>query len=242
MYRRVLPSKISAYFQDSGTTPKRQDRTFFVRLASSLVTLGSLPPSLSSAREALLPQDDRLTELNRSLIPRVTRESTGWPGGILAKDVVLAIHKATSLLCIPMRGYRSAGCFCWTSVFEAPPTKTKFSLKVNDMVFEVLITERTSPDKPKGKGKGKSSKGKRSISPPASVALSSSSATIQEERIDRLEAKVGALEKKRDALDNKIDSHYNGLSNQLRQVLQHLQPRAHEPSGDTPPPKLPRQA
>ena len=199
---------------------------------------------LCSAREALLPQDDRLTDLNRSLIPRYTRESTGWPTGILAKDVVLAVHKAVATTCIPIRSYRSSGCVAWTLAFQDLPTSFVFSVKVNEAVYEILITEKALPDKPsKGKGKGKTGKSKRSPSPATSTAVSTSSATIQEERIDRLEAKVGTLEKKHDALDHKIDNHYSGLSNQLRQVLQHLAtPKTHEPSGDTPPPKQPRHA
>ena len=199
---------------------------------------------LCSACEALLPQDDRLTDLNRSLIPRYTRESTGWPTGILAKDVVLAVHKAVATICIPIRSYRSSGCVAWTLAFQDLPTSFVFSVKVNDAVYEILITEKALPEKPsKGKGKGKAGKSKRSPSPATSTAVSTSSATIQEERIDRLEAKVGTLEKKHDALDHKIDNHYSGLSNQLRQVLQHLAaPKPHEPSGDTPPPKQPRHA
>ena len=106
-----------------------------------------------------------------------------------------------------------------------------FSLKVNECIFEVLITEKTTFEKPsKGKGKGKAQKGRGPPPPTASVTLSSSSTAIQEERIDRLEAKAGSLEKKHEALDHKIDTHYNGLSNQLRQVSHHLQPRQHEPS------------
>ena len=199
---------------------------------------------LCTAREALLPQDDRLTDLNRSLIPRYTRESTGWPSGILAKDVVLAVHKAVATTCIPIRSYRSSGCVAWTLAFQDLPTSFVFSVKVNDAVHEILITEKALPEKPtKGKGKGKAGKSKRSPSPATSTAISTSSATIQEERIDRLEAKVGTLEKKHDALDQKIDNHYSGLSNQLRQVLQHLAtPKPHEPTGDTPPPKQPRHA
>ena len=199
---------------------------------------------LCSAREALLPQDDRLTDLNRSLIPRFTRESTGWPTGILAKDVVLAVHKAVATTCIPICSYRSSGCVAWTLAFQDLPTSFVFSVKVNEAVYEILITEKALQEKPsKGKGKGKAGKSKRSPSPATSTAVSTSSATIQEERIDRLEAKVGTLEKKHDALDHKIDNHYSGLSNQLRQVLQHLAtPKAHEPSGDTPPPKQPRHA
>ena len=140
--------------------------------------------------------------------------------------------------------YRSSGCVAWTLAFQDLPTSFVFSVKVNEAVYEILITEKALPEKPtKGKGKGKTGKSKRSPSPATSTAVSTSSATIQEERIDRLEAKVGTLEKKHDALDHKIDNHYSGLSNQLRQVLQHLAtPKAHEPSGDTPPPKQPRHA
>lgn len=115
--------------------------------------------SLATARDLLLPQDDRICSINKAMIPKVNMDSLGWPAEILAKDIVSAVHQATKEACIPTRSFRRAGVCAWTLSFEKPPTLTKFSVQVNGKAFEVLLTPVYYKTTPKGKGKGKTAKG-----------------------------------------------------------------------------------
>ena len=58
---------------------------------------------------------------------------------------------------------------------------------------------------------------------------------IHTERIDRLEEQVGRLEQKHESLSEKVDHQFGQVGDQLRQILQCVQPR-HREHGDTPPP------
>ena len=50
-----------------------------------------------------------------------------------------------------------------------------------------------------------------------------------------LEEQVGRLEQKHESLTEKVDNQFNQVGDQLRQILQCVQPR-HREQGDTPPP------
>ena len=114
--------------------------------------------ALATARDLLLPQDDRICSINRAMIPKVNMDSLGWPAEILAKDIVSAVHQATKAPCIPTRSFRRAGVCAWTLSFEKPPSVTKFSVQVNGKTFEVLLTPVSYKTPSKGKGKGKHAK------------------------------------------------------------------------------------
>ena len=72
----------------------------------------------ATLRRALLPLDDRLSELNLSIVPRVIRESTGWQSSISPQEIVRATHHALSAAPVPSRCFRSNGVTCWTLAFE----------------------------------------------------------------------------------------------------------------------------
>ena len=136
--------------------------------------------------------------------------------------------------CIPTRSFRRAGVCAWTLSFEKPPSVSKFSVQVNDKTFEVLLTPVTYKTPNKGKGKGKGQKG----SAPANENLPPRGAVskqIYTERNDRLEEQVGRLEQKHEHLSDKVDNQFSQVGDQLRQILQCVQPR-HRDQGDTPPP------
>ena len=137
--------------------------------------------------------------------------------------------------CIPTRSFRRAGVCAWTLSFEVPPTVSKFSVKVNDKTFEILLTPVSYRPPSKGKGKGKMAKG---TGPPAGENVpprGSVSKEIHCERIDRLEEQVGRLEQKHETLSEKVDRQFGQVGDQLRQILQCVQPR-HREHGGTPPP------
>ena len=189
--------------------------------------------ALATARDLLLPQDDRICAINKAMIPKINMDSLGWPYEILAKDIVSAVYQATKTPCIPTRSFRRAGVCAWTLSFEKPPTVSKFSVQVNEKTFEVLLTPIAY--KPPSKGKGKMSKspqvGGQEISQPRTVV----SKDIHHERIDRLEEQVGRLEQKHEHLSEKVDNQFTQVGDQLRQILQCVQPRQRE-HGETPPP------
>ena len=191
--------------------------------------------ALATARDLLLPQDDRICAINKAMIPKINMDSLGWPYEILAKDIVSAVYQATKTPCIPTRSFRRAGVCAWTLSFEKPPTVSKFSVQVNEKTFEVLLTPIAYKPPSKGKGKGKMSKspqvGGQEISQPRTVV----SKDIHHERIDRLEEQVGRLEQKHEHLSEKVDNQFTQVGDQLRQILQCVQPRQRE-HGETPPP------
>ena len=225
----------------------RANKADLLKAASSIagyrgiaVTKRGLAPrfatdSLATARDLLLPQDDRICSINKAMIPKVNMDSLGWPSEILAKDIVSAVHQATKVACIPTRSFRRAGVCAWTLSFEKLPTVTKFSVQVNGKTFEVLLTPVIYKAPSKGKGKGKNAKGQTNGGPEQVPPKSSVSKEIHNERIDRLEEQVGRLEQKHETLSEKVDHQFSQVGDQLHQILQCVQPR-HREHGDTPPP------
>ena len=169
------------------------------------------------------------------MIPKVNMDSLGWPAEILAKDIVSAVHQTTKVPCIPTRSFRRAGVCARTLSFEKPPAVSKFSVRVNEKTFEILLTPASYRVLPKGKGKGKSSKGGPGAGQENLMPRASISKGIHHERIDRLEGQVGRLEQKHESLSEKVDNQFNQVGDQLRQILQCVQPR-HREHGETPPP------
>ena len=85
----------------------------------------------------------------------------------------------------------------------------------------------------KGKGKGQSNTQKNHVSnqEPSDQVLT--------DRVACLEAKFGGLERRQDQLEHRITSGFDGVQDQLRQVLQAVVPRQPQQStGMTPPPKV----
>ena len=225
----------------------RANKADLIKAASSItgyrgiaVTKRGLAPrfatdALATARDLLLPQDDRICTINKAMVPKVNMDSLGWPAEILAKDIVAAVHQTTKVPCIPTRSFRRAGVCAWTLSFEKAPSVTKFSVRVNDKTFEILLTPASYKISPKGKGKGKSFKGGQVQAKEQPASRGAVSKEIHHERIDRLEEQVGRLEQRHESLSEKVDSQFNQVGDQLRQILQCVQPR-HRDQGDTPPP------
>ena len=205
---------------------------------------------IASARQTLLPEDSRICEENKHVVPRVQYTTSGWPVGAQAINVVQAILQATKLAAVPFRTFRQAGVHCWIVAFEEHPKTKMFTITVNAKEHQILLhpTDET-PFKPKGKGKGK---GKKDLTPtedPTDFRKGTRPilATPEQDRLDRLESKVASLETKfgkveerQENFEAKIDTRFDSIQDQLRQLLQHAAPRARDATGETPPAKLSR--
>ena len=117
-------------------------------------------------------------------------------------------------------------------------------------VHEILLqpvspTAHTAKGLAKGKGKGKNQKTKAeehqaSWAPPAQLVPTRSKQ--DEERLTRLETRFDQLEQRQVGFENRVESKFDHISDSLRQILAASHQRSREPTGETPPPKLPKQA
>ena len=203
--------------------------------------------AIAQARQALVPDDNRLCAENYHVVPRISFEAAGWPPGTTPQDVVTAVNKATSCPPVPMRTYRLGGVNVWVLAFDKAPDKKahQFTVQINDQLHEILLTEAPAVLAGKGGSKGKSKKKDFDPAPKASQPVLISS---DRQRIDMLEAKfdslgkqVSSIEEKQSIFENKIDSKFESINDNLRQLLQQSHPRPREGgTGDTPPPKHPK--
>lgn len=67
---------------------------------------------ISEAR-AKLGLRPRITDANRSVVPRIMFDSSGWSAGASPADIVGAIAKAVGLPPIPTRTFRTGGVHVW---------------------------------------------------------------------------------------------------------------------------------
>ena len=198
---------------------------------------------VAAVRKIILAHDERITELNQAVIPRVIRDSTGWPSIVGPQEIVRATNHAVALPPIPTRCYKAQGVTTWTLAFDSAPKIDKFMVQINSNTFEIILTVPT--EKPvsnskakvtrtaKGNGKGK----KEFIPEPRSTPQDDETS----QRITSLEAKFSAMERRQDSLEGKINDGFSSVNDQLRQVLHAIQPRgANTQTGMTPPPKIPK--
>lgn len=203
--------------------------------------------SIGSLRQALIPNDERISELNLHIVPRHSIISTGWPVAINPSEVVKATHHAVGQAPIPTRCFRNQGVTSWLLAFQDPPKLMKFVVKFNSDIFEILLTEEGSKQPLRfAKKDAKKGGGKGSNYHPSPSVVSSATPSIDEalgDRVSVLEAKFQSFEKRQEKVENQLSSGFDSLQNQLRQVLQAITPgREKAPTGDTPPPKCPRNA
>eukprot|EP00438_Fugacium_kawagutii_P023278 Skav228264 [mRNA] locus=scaffold2995:26279:27763:- [translate_table: standard] len=198
---------------------------------------------LRDIRKVVLPGDERLTESNRHIIPRVTLEAKGWPFSVAPTQVISAVEAATGLTCIPCRCYKSVGVTTWTIALEKAPTTCRFTVSFSGVLYEILITEPASQAQQqqrtakisKGKGKGKANNNQAS----SSSGVAQSIVESQNERLAKLESKMSSVEKRQDSIENKLSEGFLSVNDQLRQLLQIANPKQaqHPQTGMTPPPK-----
>eukprot|EP00434_Breviolum_minutum_P016153 symbB.v1.2.014234.t1/scaffold1017.1/size232338/3 len=63
-------------------------------------------------RKALLPEDDRLCQININVAPKIVKDSTGWPLAISPGEVIKATFHAVKLAPVPTRCFRVLGVTC----------------------------------------------------------------------------------------------------------------------------------
>ena len=190
-------------------------------------------------RKALLPQDERISDLNIAVVPRVLFDSTGWPISISPSELIKATYHAVKLAPVPTRCHRLLGVTCWQLAFSEDPQVTKFVVKFNAQLYEILLTQPGTSTAPKqGKKqaptKASSSNGRGAPSQPVQTVQDDAVA----ERVSILEAKFQTFEKRQEKVERQLETGFDSLQNQLRQVLSAVsQPRDKSPTGETPPSK-----
>jgi len=200
---------------------------------------------LAPMRSAILADDDRVCKLNLGTIPRVVIESTGWPASIGPSEVVKAVHHEVKAAPIPTRCYKILGVTTWSLAFDTKPSITRFLCQLNGQSHEIILTpaqERQpvikTTKKSKGDGKGKTKSKQEPQSNQSHNTQAGLDETNTESRLTALEVKFGSLERRQDTLENRITEGFGSVQDQLRQVLNAIQPRsANEPTGFSPPPK-----
>ena len=195
---------------------------------------------VANIRRVLISQDERITSENINVVPTITYDSTGWPSSASPSEVIQAITHSCGTPPIPTRCFRALGVVTWTLGFSAEPKVNKFSASFNGTTYEILLTKpvekskQTKGSKAVSKGSSKGSKGHKEHPIQHSDETS--------DRLTNLETKFAAMERRQDTLETKLQSGFEGVQDQLRQVLKAVQPRAASPSptGFTPPPKIPK--
>ncbi|CAK9034631.1 unnamed protein product [Durusdinium trenchii] len=206
---------------------------------------------IAEVRRKLLPMDARLNDTNIKVVPRFMVDASGWPPGASPTDVIETVAKAVSQAPIPTRTFRAAGVHTWQLGFQAMPTVLTFTVKINGALHQILLTP--TPPTTKGGGKGKNRNPKKTATkedepfPPAVTSIAAVAAQHDKKRLDHLENKFETLQKqvcgiehKQTNLESKLDQRFNDIGDTLRQLVQLSTNRAHEPTGETPPPKTQR--
>ena len=196
-------------------------------------------------RRVLQAQDERVNEDNITVIPNIQLEATGWPSSISPSEVIKATKHALGLAPMLFRCYKARGVTSWSLGFDRRPKNLTFVAKFNDVDCEILLAEPSQKNIPDSKPKRSTGKafGKGSSEPsrpPKQENIHQSDANSQ--RLTTLESKFAQMERRQDNLEGRISTGFETVNDQLRQVLNLIQPRPHSgpSSGFTPPPKAPR--
>ena len=200
---------------------------------------------LSEARKTLLAADGRIVDANRHVIPRLTYELAGWPAGTDAANIVRSTVDSTGIAVLPTRAFRNAGVHVWIVACEKEISTEQFSIEINGHVHQILIQQLAPGQGSKGapkQGSTGAGKGKKQHQPqePSSWSghLLAPKASADDARLDNLEARFDRLESRQQQFEGKVDSKFDSISDALRQLLANTNPRAREPSGETPPSKV----
>ena len=198
---------------------------------------------IGPARRALLADDPRLTDENINVVPKVVLESSGWPPAIDAANVVASTIQATGCPPVPTKAFRAAGVYGWTLAFEKKPALTKFTVQINSSTHEILLAEPVSIAPKQNRQQPPKSRTKQNQPAASQVQYPPPvSKHPDSDRIDRLEAKIQHLDSRQTNLETQLNSRFDQVGAQLQQILNNTsQPRQREPSGETPPPKFPKQ-
>ncbi len=193
---------------------------------------------VAQLRKVLMSQDERITKENINIVPTITYDSTGWPSSASPNEIIHAVQHSCGTPPIPSRCFRALGVVTWTLGFAVEPKVTKFSVSFNGTTYEILLTKPSDKNKAikgtKGTSKGASKSAKGFKEAPIQIPDEAN------DRLTNLETKFAAMERRQDSLETKLQHGFEGVQDQLRQVLNAVQPRASSPThtGFTPPSKV----
>lgn len=163
--------------------------------------------------------------------------------------IIDAVMQAIKKPSIPMRSFKIAGMLSWVLAFEEIPTQTSFTFKVADQSYEVLLMPQNEIKMGKTTKVKETKKGKdiwkkpQTFQPSPFVAMpaSTSSASDSDKRLAVLETRVNSLETSHSHLANRVETRFDDIADQLKKVLSAVSaPRQRDPTGETPPGKLPK--
>eukprot|EP00438_Fugacium_kawagutii_P012922 Skav226145 [mRNA] locus=scaffold1065:114686:118699:+ [translate_table: standard] len=229
-------------------------------LGSSFVGLAVTPKGLciraantdlAAARQLILQGDVRFSDSNRHVVCRYTYTAQGYPFAVSHQCVIEATHKGCGQPCVPLRSFRAGGLHTWVLGFGDHPKLLVFSVKVDEELYEVMLS--LQPNIKSFKPNNKQSKPKtQTKANPTNAAIggpvsSQINFNQNDSNYQALESRVSRLETQQNALTEKVDCGFTKMSNQLQMVLEAVgasassgQPskaRPHESTGDTPLPK-----
>eukprot|EP00438_Fugacium_kawagutii_P007490 Skav230007 [mRNA] locus=scaffold1958:121594:125760:- [translate_table: standard] len=206
--------------------------------------------AISTGRAVVLQADNRFTEDNRATVCNHYYLAQGFRFDMNHEAIIKSTLQALQCAPVPMRSFRIGGMLTWVLAFQTPPTKMMFSVKVDSEVCEVVLTPQpANPNKTKHAKKLIKQSNPRTPKPGTTATVTTSvasapMASMDEKRMQALEARVGSLESRQDELTTKVDHGFASVSSQLQQLLAAVVPKADAPknkanqgTGETPPPK-----
>lgn len=204
---------------------------------------------LSDARSLVLLNDIRFCDLNRGVVAKKTYLAQGYPFELSHQALIESTHKALQLAPIPLRSFRVGGLHTWALAFDAEPKTTTFSLSMDDVVYEVVLTPQQMNKPNPGKSKQKTKLKPVAMPQPSMqhvVGAARLNTTEADVKVSALEVRVAKLETQQSMLAEKVDNRFDQVQSQLQQVLAAVIPQPGKmnvgpgPTGDSPPPKVPR--
>ena len=225
------------------------DCFFGLALTAKGICIRSANSALKTARQAILQSDVRFTDANRHIVCKHYFVAQGFPFSMSHTAIIDAVMQAIKKPSIPMRSFKIAGMLSWVLAFEEIPTQTSFTFKVADQSYEVLLMPqneikigKTTKVKETKKGKDIWKKPQTfQPSPFVATPASTSSASDSDKRLAVLETRVNSLETSHSHLANRVETRFDDIADQLKKVLSAVSaPRQRDPTGETPPGKLPK--
>eukprot|EP00438_Fugacium_kawagutii_P021046 Skav222602 [mRNA] locus=scaffold5038:84726:87845:+ [translate_table: standard] len=194
-------------------------------LSSRGVCIRACNESLAAARQLILQGDIRFNDTNRHVVCKHTYIAQGYPFAVSHECIIEATKKACQIPCVPLRSFRTGGLHTWVLGFAEHPKQLIFSVKVDELVYEVMLTEQPNirmykPPRKPNQPKGKQNRNQNSTSaapPPVATQLNLPS---QDSAYHALEARVNKLEVQQNALSDKVDGGFAQMGRQLQQVLE----------------------
>lgn len=249
----VLPRYFPATVQDNRQAKhlgeSLGENYFGLALTAKGICIRCANSALKTARTTILQSDVRFTDANRHVVCKHYFVARGFPFSMSHSAIIDAVLQAIKKPTIPMRSFKIAGMLCWVLAFEEVPTQNAFTFKIADQSFEVLLLPQdqvkagktVKVKEPKKAREPRKAQQPIRPSPFMVTAASSSDASEADKRLAVLETRVSSLETSHSHLANRVETRFDDTADQLKKVLSCVSaPRPRDPTGETPPGKLPK--